>query len=408
MNKLIVISGVAVIEIVMAITLMPWIDRSHIRNTDFVNFYAAATIVRQGRGRDLYKGEIEAPIVESIVGRKVTGYFLHPPFEAAALVPLSYLPVERAFVVWTLLNSALLGLLPLILLGCVPFVARRPHLGLLGLLFPPALISLTLGQDSIIVLFVIAAAYLLCSKQLQFTGGLILALASIKFQFVLILALLLLSLRKFRLIAGLLLGCTFLTVISALVTGPRGLIEYSKYLRNFDLHDGYGNIHPELMVNLRGFLAAAMPLMNVRLYSTIGAVVFIGLGMMFSLRFHAQKTEALQFSLFAAISVVASPYTHFADATILLLPVFLAVDWCLSGRAIKVPEKLLAVSCALLFVEPIMLMIVAGHYWWNSRIYLMFPVIVLFMGSLGMTLYLNREPHPVAIGESGESSRSIV
>jgi hypothetical protein len=58
-------------------------------------------------------------------------------------------------------NVALLGLLPLLFAECFSFVARRPYLGLLGFVFPPVIAGLTFGQDSILILFFIGAAYLL-------------------------------------------------------------------------------------------------------------------------------------------------------------------------------------------------------------------------------------------------------
>jgi hypothetical protein len=181
-----------------------------------------------------------------------------------------------------------------------------------------------------------------------------------------------------------------LVLVSVLITGPSGLIGYLKFLRDFDLHGGYGSIHPDLMVNLRGFLAGTGWVDNVRLYSMIGSVVLIVVGFVCSRWTHTAESEAILFSLFVTIAVVASPHTHFADATILLLPILLSIDRILRGPAMRLPEKLIAASCALLFVEPVFLMVVGGHYWWNSRIYLMFPVIVFFLGALVFQLYCER------------------
>src|SRR5450432_544281 len=164
MKRSTVIIGAVFIDVVMAVALLPWGDHGRIETTDFVNFYAAATIVREGHGAGLYQAAIETPIVQSILRRNVTDYFVHPPFEAAALAPLSYLSVEHAFVVWTLFNLTLLSLLPLVFGEFTQLVSRKPYTGLLGLVFPPALIALTLGQDSIIVLFTLSVAFLLYSK----------------------------------------------------------------------------------------------------------------------------------------------------------------------------------------------------------------------------------------------------
>jgi hypothetical protein len=85
MKKSIVVLGAVVVEIAMAIILVSWTDHGHIETTDLVDFYAAATIERLGEGPSLYRAETQDPVLKSIQGRKVTGYFLHPPFEAVKL-----------------------------------------------------------------------------------------------------------------------------------------------------------------------------------------------------------------------------------------------------------------------------------------------------------------------------------
>jgi len=136
--KRVVLIGAVIIEIALALILFPRTDRATLQSTDFVNFYGAASLVRQGQGALLYRRETQDPVLQSILGHKSNQYFLHPPFEAAALVPLAYLKIEQAFVVWTLVNAGLLALLPLVLMPCVPLVAKKPYLGLLGFAFFPA------------------------------------------------------------------------------------------------------------------------------------------------------------------------------------------------------------------------------------------------------------------------------
>jgi hypothetical protein len=212
--KRVVRIGVLITEIVLAVTLVPHADRAHVQNTDFVNFYEAASIIRQSKGAMLYRRETQDPVLQSILGHPSNQYFLHPPFEAAALVPLSYLKIEQAFVVWSLINAGLLGLMPLMLMPCAPAVAKRPYLGLLGFAFLPALTALTLGQDSILLLFIISSAYLLIWKEQELAAGLVLALALIKFQYLLVLLPLLLLWRKSRVVAGFAVGGAFLVFVS--------------------------------------------------------------------------------------------------------------------------------------------------------------------------------------------------
>jgi hypothetical protein len=384
-KRAVVLAGVAAIEIVMAVVLIPSTDHARIETTDFLNFYVGATIVREGQGRSLYQAETQQLVLKSILGHRVTEYYLHPPFEALAFLPLSYLRIERAFVIWTLLNTALLGTLPLLFAEYVSFISRKPYLGLLGFAFPPVIASLTLGQDSILVLFCISVAYLLGEKRRDFAAGLVLSLATVKFQIVLILALLLLFARKYRLVGGFVAGCAFLSLASVLVTP--GMIEYFRFVRRFDLHNGYGNVNPASMMNWRGLMAGIGWENHLRLLSAIGSAMLIALGIICSGWIRVTKNHDLGFSLYLAIALAASPYNYFQDAAILLLSIFLVMDLVVKRRFIGVRSKLAVSCCVLMFVWPVILLIFGGHYFWNSRIYLVFPVIVCFIAVLAAELY---------------------
>ena len=165
-------------------------------------------------------------------------------------------------------------------------------------------------------------------KKREFVAGLVLALATVKFQIVLILALLLVVSQKFRLIGGFFAGCAFLAIASVLVTGGSGIIEYSRFVHRFDLHNGYGNVNPASMMNWRGVLAGIGWEDHLRLYSTIGSAILIALGIVASQWVRATKNQELGFSLYLAIALATSPYNFFQDAAILLLSIFLVMDGC--------------------------------------------------------------------------------
>lgn len=384
----IVLAGVIVIEVVMALVLLPGTDHARIQRTDFLNFYAAATIVRQGHGTTLYTRATQDLALQAILGGPVAEYYLHPAFEAAALVPLTHLKIEHAFVVWTLINSALVGLLPLLLAGYIPFILRRPYLGWLGFAFPPVLVGLALGQDSILVMFVISAAYLLLTRRRDFLAGLLLAPGMIKFQYVLILMLLLLVARKFRLIAGFALGCVTLALVCVLVTGPAGVLQYVRFLHSFELHHGYGGagLGPMLMA-LPAWFEALGWTSQPHLFGAIGSLVLLGLGAMCAGAMSTAEDAGLGFSLFLAIAIVATPYGHFQDVAILLPAIFLSIEAVRSGRIKGIRATLLLMSCLLLFLFPAILLMLGTHYFWYDQIYLDLPVFLLVIGTLATELW---------------------
>jgi hypothetical protein len=382
--KRVILIGVLIIEIALALTLLPRVDRAHLQNTDFVNFYAAASIVRQGKGAVLYRRETQDPVLRSILGHDSNQYFIHPPFEAAAFVPLTYLKIELAFVVWSLINAGLLGLLPLMLMPCVPLVAKRPYLGLLGFAFLPALTALTLGQDSILLLFILASSYLLLCRKLDVSAGLVLALAIFKFQYLLIVVPLLLLWRRSRLVAGFMVGGALLILLSAMIAGTSGLIEYFQFVRSFEAHSGYGGLNQTLMVSWRGFLAGITQANPSPFYFWVGEIVLLLPAFLCVRVLRTARTGSLVFAFILSIAVAAAPYAHFADATMLLLPALLAADYVQNGAIETLAGKLIAFASVLLFVWPFFLLLLGGHYWWNSRIYLTFPALLLFIVCLGL------------------------
>jgi alpha-1,2-mannosyltransferase len=396
MRTAIIVVGVAIIEIATAATLAPRSHPDRIRATDFVNFYMGATLVRQGDGGRLYQRPAQDAVSRSVLGYASGQYYLHPPFEAAMLAPLSRLNVERAFLVWSLVNVGLLGLLPLVLMPGISLADRRPYVGWAGFCFLPALTALTLGQDSILLLFIVSSSYLLMRKEKDVAAGLVLALAAIKFQYLVILAVLLLCSRKWRVCAGIGAGCAGLGLISILITGPRGLWQYFQFLGAFEAHAGYGALNPALMVSLRGFLTGIGVASHLPWYVMIGGAILLALGMVWARMAGSRANRALSFALCLSIALAAAPYAHFSDMTMLLLPVLLAMDYVAAVGMNTLTQKLIAFGCALMFLGPFLLLILGGHYWWNSRIYLVFPLVVLFIGALAAELYSRAAAKAVA------------
>jgi hypothetical protein len=391
MRKLTVIAGALLLAVALGGALAPHIHRAQIENSDFVNFYVGASIVHRGDGAKLYQQDTQRAVLRSVLQRDSIQYFLHPPFEAAALAPLASLSFERAFVMWTAINVAVLALLPLVLMPCIPLVARRPYVGLIGFFFLPVLVALTLGQDSILLLFIISLAYLLMDKKMDLAAGLVLALASIKFQYLIVLIPLLLMSRKWRVVAGIGLGCAGLAAVSTYVISWRGFENYFGFVCAIDTLAGPGAPNPALMVNVRGFLAGTGWAMHSLTLNAVGVGVLLGLAATCALSAPVTRKNGLVFAVYIAVALTAAPYAHFPDATLLWLPVLLALDWLAENGMGSVRGILIALACACLFLWPALLVALGGHYWWNSRIYLVFPVIVFFIMALTFELRFGNE-----------------
>ena len=371
------LAGMVLTEIAIAFSLLLFVD---VRHTDFLNFYAAATIVRHGDAATLYTRETQELALEGILGYRTADYFLHPPFEAAAFVPLTYMPFKQAFLVWALINAVLLGCLPLILSGFIRRIEQKPSLSLLPFAFLPALTALSLGQDCIFVMFLIGVTFLLIHRNRDVLAGLVLSLATVKFQYVLILALLLLVSRKYRLIAGFLMGSFALMGVCISLVGPAGLLQYVRFLQASSRGSATGR--QAMMMDFPALLAALGWTSHVYLCWILVFLVLLAMGIAGSRAIRYEHNVNLVLSLFLAIAIAISPYSHFQDVTALLPAIYMAADLAIRGEMKKRRGDLAIACCALLFLLPAILLILGTHIFWYGELFFVLPVIFVLTGTL--------------------------
>ena len=214
------------------------LDRfGQIKGTDFIQFYVAGQLIAAGRGAELYGFELpfrfpvqfeaqtQLLMPQSAEHRHA---YVVPPFYALLFVPLSQLPYVPAYGVWAALNVGLLFAALRVL---------RPHFAVLqgddsGIAhlavfsFFPFLECLFDGQNSVVTLFLFAAAYAALRRHRDAIAGVTLGLALYKPQLVGVMALFLLASRRWRAIVGLAGMGLLLAAISYAVVGPRGVADY--------------------------------------------------------------------------------------------------------------------------------------------------------------------------------------
>ncbi|HEU5336673.1 MAG TPA: glycosyltransferase family 87 protein [Terriglobales bacterium] len=377
------ILGTSLIVVLLAAILLPRsITAYGLRTTDFTNFYAAGSIVLHGQRRQLYDPRTQEPVLRPLLRGDYYSfeYFIHPPFEALLFVPLARLSFVNAFVAWTCFGLWILAALPLILMPCVPLIQRKPSLALLGFIFFPALATLKMGQDSIVLLLILSAAYCLMQSSKPVAAGLVLCLAAIKFQYLIVLAPLLLLERRFRLFAALCAGAACLALLSVWTVGLAGILSYVRLA-------GSVSHHLEFLkqVNARGFVFA-LGSRHVLFWSGMVSLAIFGVAILIA-RIHSQAQQPLAFAAYLVVAVLASPYAHFSDVTVLLLSLLLAIDWLISQPHRGTSAKLLALAAGLMFAVPYVLIVAWPHY---ARMYLMFPVLLFFFLALVGEIYSSR------------------
>jgi hypothetical protein len=224
--------------------------------TDFPDFYCAARMLAEGHGRQLYDAAIQRQYQAHYAGRVGTLY-IHPPFEAVFHLAVAWLPLRRAYLLWSFLNLAFLA-------AAVRRLANEALLpwdwgvGLaLSLTFVPVLLCFVQGQDSLLLLWLVTLAFTALRRGRAFAAGCWLGLGLFKFHFVLpmVVVLVLTQNRRARkaLATGFSLVGLALAGLSTAISGWSVFVVYPKFLLQLQAQP-FAGVIPQAMANFRGLI----------------------------------------------------------------------------------------------------------------------------------------------------------
>ncbi len=311
-------------------------DRIRKGETDFASFYAAGRVVQQGRGQELYRYETQRELQKEFPSRSVPLLFYHPPFELVLFLPLAWLPFAWAYAAWLLMSALLvagLGFLrhPEEEWRPPPDWASTVPRMVAAFAFFPVFLALLHGQDSVLLLWLFCLAFLALRRGMDFEAGCFLGLGLFKFQFVLPFLVVMALRKKWRLLLAMSMVAALLLGLSALLVGWQGVVEYVDFVRQTDRMQAHGTIQAAGMPNLRGLVASAV---GSALSQNAGLALTAVLSLLLlvaAARFWPQGGEKsggqfdLAFAAAVVASVLASYHLNKHDATLLLLPIALAV-----------------------------------------------------------------------------------
>ena len=284
---------------------LPLAPRAVQGDNDFPVFYVAAEVSGSPRLWD------EAPYMEFQQRQFGDAHealvWIRPPFYALLLKPLSWLPFEQANAAWLAARLAALGLA-----AAVWGFSSTTMFVLAMLVSPPLMANLLGGQDVPFVLAAAAAALFAAQRERPLTAGLLLSLASIKFNLLLPLPLLLAAQRRWRMLAGLAGGGLALAALSVPAAGWSWPLDYWTALQQERIHP---NLHS--MPSLSGLLSGAPGRLGWQIALTLAV---LALAWLVSRR--AELGPAMAFAL--AAGVLVAPHAYLADC-LLLTPALLFV-----------------------------------------------------------------------------------
>ncbi len=216
---------------------------------DFRMFYAAAWMVRQGQGGQLYN-----LAAQRTFQAQYTAYpgllFNYPPVSAALYLPLTLTSLKSAYLLWCLGSILALAGVAVMVRTRRGLLADAANFYGVALLFGPALFTLIQGQTSILVLLAYAGALALLRRRRPLAAGIVLSLALIKPQLALPMLAVALLQRRWRIVGGWLLGAAGVLIASVAICGWKVMTEYPRFLRTMGSLPSTG-IQPAYMASLR-------------------------------------------------------------------------------------------------------------------------------------------------------------
>jgi hypothetical protein len=341
---------------------------------DFGEFYYAAHMILDGARHALYDLPTQHAF-QAQFHRPANLTFRNPPFALIPFLPIAKLPIEVAFIIWTAISLALFFL-------SVRALARHAGLRygnwpiLLSLAFAPVAWNLGHGQLSFVVLSSYILTYSLWQRGRFFLGGLVLSIATFKFQLVVGFVAVLLLKRKWREVLGFTTGGAILLAISIAMTGIATLLRYPSFIR---ATEGDVGSEPHEMASWRGLLS----LVGVDHWIVIAALSLL------TVLFAARLWKDLDTGFAAAILAAMLVSYHFLlqDLSLFLIPVFLGVRLGfpkerllpLALLALLIPETLGALGAryALLAIP---LALCLWWIWQQQRLTLLRKLAVMVVG----------------------------
>ena len=328
---------------------------------DFTSYFTAGIVLRTGDGVHLYdfrtQEKVQAHFVAKTELRRGPLAYIHPPFEALLFVPLSLLPYREAFLGWSLVNLGLLLLVACLLRGSIA-VCRGVNTWLLTFAFCaffPVLANFHQGQDAILLLVVVCLAFRALKRESLFAAGCLLGLGMFKFHIILPLALTLGVWHGFRFAAGFLATTCGEGLVSLLLVGWKGALEYPSFAWRVVSAPALGGVPFHRLPNLLG-LVGGWSVYEVE-WEVKAAVLVGSVGLLIAtiwLRPLVRNQSAYNLGFGGAVIVAAlvgySSNTY--DLCLLILPLAIVADHLFSrageGRranlGLYVPALLLCIS----------------------------------------------------------------
>jgi hypothetical protein len=341
---------------------------------DFRQLYTAGYLVRSGRGHQLYDYDTQFHFQNELVSKaEIALPFIRPAYQALLFVPFSLLPYRTAYFAFLAVNLTLLW---------VSFRLLRPKMNRIAHVYPwlpaamflgflPITAALIQGQDSILLLTLLAAALASLDRKCELTAGILIGLGLFKFQIVIPIALLFLAWKRRHFFVGFGLSSLCWGAVSVCLVGPS---EAGVYVRSL-IAMGSGSasradqlrypISLNVMPNLHG-LIFGLAGSRASAFSIAAATVILSgvVGLLVAARPPANRSGADSLLLAISAAAVVSYYLFIHDLSVLLIPVVVILDRFIEAEATGDKSgRRMARASALLFVAPVCMSYIPNYFY---------------------------------------------
>jgi len=289
---------------------------------DFCAFYTGARIYLQHPSR-VYDLTLQRATEQQLVGRDDIP-FNHPPYELLLWLPLARLSFHAAFWVWRFASLLLLVFAARLLATALCPRLGAPAIFLRALAFFPVPYCLWMGQDSVLLLAILAACAWLLARRMEWMAGAALGLALFKPQLILPIAAVYLLLRRWRMLRGFLYSGFAVLAVSILMVGYTGMRQMLTILLKGQTA-AHMAIHPSMMPNLRGLLALFLA-GHSQLEGILVGAMSVGLLLGARATMQRQQPPARAFAGLVCFAILVSFHLNLHDLALLLVPILLVMQ----------------------------------------------------------------------------------
>lgn len=362
--------------------------------SDFANHYNAGLLAAKCLQEkiDIYNIDVQNESLKKLVAPIVPEqpfYLQYPPYFFLMAMPMAFMPMSLAWMLWNILGIglsvwSLLVLAKLIQLDPPPVSSKNNNQNETSfpeaqsflknnkgaILFTafifssyPAWLSAEIGQTSLYLLPAAALLVILLKKERYILSGIAGGLLMIKLQYAPIFFVAGLIAGRFRFLLGWIICMSTLLLSSVAVLGPENVMHYPQALLSGETGRAVSGVSSFMMQNLRGELTLSFS--DEDLLRRI-VITFFGLGTLLcslltwnNCRDIKSKNFDIAFAIILMIALVCSPHTHVQDYLLLGLSALLLWKYVqdpLSNNTAIVRNMLIAfapISWLFFYTQPL-------------------------------------------------------